>query len=211
MKKDIYLVRHGESEANVGVFKHKGKKVNGPEHIKLTKNGKIQAKDLVKKVKKANKIFVSTYTRTHDTAKPLAKRYTKGKFHISKHIHEFTYMNFGANKGKNIDELKKQAVDFWVDPKPDVKIGPKSESFKDFVERIQLFIKDFNKFPEGTYVFTHKNVILTMIILFEDFPHKLNKKLTKDELRKFMNKLKDRRNNAEIGNAEMINITDYLK
>ena len=192
MKKDIYLVRHGESEANVGVFKHKGKKVNGPEHIKLTKNGKIQAKDLVKKVKKANKIFVSTYTRTHDTAKPLAKRYTKGKF-------------------KNIDELKKQAVDFWVDPKPDVKIGPKSESFKDFVERIQLFIKDFNKFPEGTYVFTHKNVILTMIILFEDFPHKLNKKLTKDELRKFMNKLKDRRNNAEIGNAEMINITDYLK
>jgi alpha-ribazole phosphatase len=211
MKKDIYLVRHAESEANVGVFKKQGKKVNGPEYIKLTKNGKLQAKDLAKKVKKVNKIFVSTYTRTHDTAKPLAKRFTKGKLHISKHIHEFTYMNFGASKGKNIEELKKQAIDFWVDPKPHVKIGPKSESFKDFVERIQFFLNGFKKFPEGTYIFTHKNVILTMMILFEDFPHKLNKKLTKEELQIFMNKLKEKRNKAEIGNAEIVDIADYLK
>ena len=120
-------------------------------------------------------------------------------------------MNFGASKGKNIEELKKQAVEFWDDPKPHIKIGPKSESFKDFVERIQKFLKGYEKFPEGTYIFTHKNVILTMLILFEHFPHKINKKLTKTELQHFMQKLKEKRNGNEIGNAEIVNISDYLK
>ena len=56
--KKIILIRHAESESNVGgVFEH-------THTIKITENGKQQAKELAEILDKPNKIFVSKYIRT---------------------------------------------------------------------------------------------------------------------------------------------------
>jgi broad specificity phosphatase PhoE len=91
MQADVWLVRHGQSQANAGqVTQH-------PKSIALTELGWEQAKRVAKRLDvAAQRVIVSPYARTLDTAGPYLDKLGQQGLDASVlewPIEEFTYLN----------------------------------------------------------------------------------------------------------------------
>ena len=97
--KRIFLVRHAESFSNIG-------EISAHTHaVRITDNGKQQAEDLVELIEKPDRIIVSKYLRTIETAEPTIKKYTDAEIHLWIDIHEFDYID--KKKYANTDNENK--------------------------------------------------------------------------------------------------------
>lgn len=162
----LYLVRHGETEANQqGVY-------YGRHDAPLTQRGIEQSRRLAEVLADItfNRIIISSLRRTKQTAKILIPDSTVA-FESNPNFDE---LDFGDWEGKHYQQLIKEDnkrytawCDDWINQAP-----PNGESFRQFKNRIEgafnLLIDDC---PDGTVLFVgHQGVLRVIMLLLLKMP-----------------------------------------
>lgn len=163
--KKILFIRHAESEGNVGdiVFPH-------GHVIKITEKGKKQSTDLAEILDKPDRIIVSKYIRTIETAEPTIRKFPETDVHLWLDIHEFGSVCPENITGKSVEDARKLYTDYWQKADPFFKDSEHVESFKEFVDRLRRVIFKLKKIDNGlNYIFTHGWVIKLFYNLTRDF------------------------------------------
>lgn len=174
--KNIYLIRHAQSEANAG------QAVRPNHEINVTEFGQGQAQQLADWLnahvtEPISEIFVSQYVRTHQTAQPFLKAVTRTPT-VMDDLHEFNFLDFDTIKDLSFDEIRVVVEGFWTKP-PAHQEGELAESFEQFVHRVKKARAYFDRLPDGTYlVFTHGMWIGMLLwqMLLGDSPRLYNPK-----------------------------------
>jgi len=211
-KNKFFFVRHGETFSNIGhSYDH-------PQRIRLTDEGHKQAKTLVKKIKSPDKIVVSKYFRTIETAQPLMEKHPHVLVRVFPHLHEYTYLSPKKfNKGKIGDEIKHRYINqFWDRLDPFHKDGDIAESFLEFIKRVDKTIHTLKKLdPHGNvYVFTHGIFMRAFLHLHKEIDQvlkskKVDKKKLKELMKKFREIILDEK--KKVDNAQIIEVTKIIE
>ncbi len=126
----IYLIRHGETTANVE------KKFAGVSDVELTEKGVGQAILAGEKLKaiQFDAFYSSTLKRAHETAKIIAKHQSVEVVALD----TLKEMNFGIWEAKKLSEIKSQDAELlneWFVEFENFKV-PEGESVKEMFERV---------------------------------------------------------------------------
>lgn len=156
--KKVYLIRHGESLSNIG------EKCMDAYSSELSEYGKKQAMEIPSFFPESIKcIIYSRMVRARLTAEETIKRFPLAMTKSSE-IQEFVYLSKNDYVNTSADERKIIKTDYWENSDPYYKISEDSESFCDFLIRVEDFIKEvalINCSPIA--VFTHKYFIKGII------------------------------------------------
>ena len=152
--KDIWLIRHAESLANIGGA------TSTPREIPLSDNGLRQADELAEAIDaRPDLIIVSPYVRTQQTAEPLILRFPDVAVETFE-IQEFTYLSISRCRGTDQQQRKPWADEYWQRSDPFYSDGDQAESFVEFLERTERFVNDLREREfELACVFTHEQFI----------------------------------------------------
>lgn len=151
--KTFYLIRHAQSESNA-------MQTIRPNHeIALTELGKTQAMEiatwLTNHIPTPDKVFVSSYARTHQTAQPYLDKLGLTPT-VMDGLREFNYLDYEHIKDLSYPQIIKLAQNYWAKADVDYTDSPTTDSFSHLVRQVKAVRDDFAKLPEGTYVvFTH--------------------------------------------------------
>ncbi len=155
----IYLVRHGESEANIH------KRFSGITDVDLSEQGILQAKIAGQNLcsEKISNIYSSPLKRTADTAKIISKEINfPNKIIIEPCLIE---VNFGIFENLTWDEIRlnyKEETENWILQKHKYKF-PDGEDYDDIIKRISNFM---DKVPDNSLIVTHFGVIQAILLYF---------------------------------------------
>ena len=158
----IYIVRHGETEANKQGY------VQGWTDVPLNENGRILAELTGRGMKdiRFDHCFSSPLTRAKETAEILLRE--SGNSVPVSFDDRIKEMNFGSFEGISVRD--EQVAQFLKDPVVDFKI-PGGESIQEVMKRTQEFLKELiAKDDDKTYlVSTHGCALRAMLnFLYED-------------------------------------------
>jgi probable phosphoglycerate mutase len=158
--KTVLLIRHAESQANVG------RTTSNAEAIELTEAGLAQAQELAERInQKPELIVTSPYIRTLHTAQPLLDKFSDVK-HEQWHVHEFTYLSPAKCRNTTMEERIPWAIEYWERNDPDYRDGDGVESFADFIKRICQIQSQLSQRPEQfIIVFSHFQFINAILWL----------------------------------------------
>lgn len=156
----IYLVRHGESEANIS------RRFSGITDVELTQRGVLQAVEAGKKLKgkRIDKIFSSPLKRAKYTAEIIADEIAFNKKDIIIE-NSLTEVNFGIFENltwEEIVEMYADEIESWIEFKHKYKF-PKGEGYTDIINRVAGFI---DKVPDNSLISTHYGVIQAVLLYF---------------------------------------------
>jgi len=162
--KEIWLIRHAESTANVGAV------TSLPENIPLTQRGFEQAKCVASAFDhEPDLIVLSPFLRAKETAEPVLARYPNA---ISQewHVQEFSYLATERCHNTTVTDRKPLVAAYWEKSDPDYCDGPGAESFAQFVLRTKEMIERLTSAnADFIVVFTHGQLIqLTMWLLWHN-------------------------------------------
>lgn len=148
--KTIRLIRHAQSESNAGLV------TDSPASTPITELGKWQSENVAKLFSEPpDKIYVSQYIRTQQTAAPLLAKFPKVSSNIAK-IHEFTYLNIDRHRGTTHQERQFAVNEYWDRNDPEYLDHSSAETFIQFMVRIKDFIEEISIIPENNIaVFSH--------------------------------------------------------
>ncbi len=151
----IYLVRHGESSANIN------KRFCGITDVELSDLGRKQAEETGLYFKDLNisKIYASPLKRAYETARIISLK-TDVKVITTDCLME---VNFGIFENMTWDEIAanyKDETDCWIALGHNYKF-PKGESYADIINRIAAFIENIE---ENTVIVTHFGVIQSILL-----------------------------------------------
>src|SRR5215831_4449673 len=125
----VFLIRHAESESNVG------SKTSDPSAISITEKGKEQSFELANKIIEApNLIIVTSYIRTTQTALPLMQKFSNVRVETWP-LHEFTFLSPGLCQNTNSKERLPMVNEYWERCDADFIHGIGAESFNQFIKR----------------------------------------------------------------------------
>ena len=157
----IYLVRHGQSEANVS------RRFSGITDVELTETGILQAVSAGKKLKGKTiyKIFSSPLKRAKNTAELIADEigFNKKDIIIENRL---TEVNFGIFENLTWEEIVKMYADEienWIKFKHKYKF-PKGEGYDDIIDRVSGFMDNV---PDNSLISTHYGVIQAVLLYFK--------------------------------------------
>ncbi|NLK65322.1 MAG: histidine phosphatase family protein [Tissierellia bacterium] len=154
----IYLVRHGESEANIS------KRFSGITDVELTERGALQAAKAGRKLKgeKIHKIFSSPLKRAKNTAEIIADEigFNKKDIIIDKSLTEVNFGIFENLKWEEIVDLYADEIENWIEFKHKYKF-PKGEGYDDIIKRVSYFMDNL---PDNSLISTHYGVIQGILL-----------------------------------------------
>ena len=158
----IYIVRHGETEANKNGY------LQGWTDVPLNENGRIIAELTGRGLKdiRFDHCFSSPLIRAKETAEILLRE--SGNSVPVSFDDRIKEMNFGSFEGMNVRDEK--LIQFLKEPVVDYKF-PDGESFQEVMNRTQEFLKELiAKDDDKTYlVATHGCALRAMLnFLYED-------------------------------------------
>lgn len=170
----IFLIRHAESEANIN------EKTRSHASIALSENGHKQAQALCSKLPKIDRVIVSQYLRTHQTATPLLEKYNLN-FEVDEHLHEFSYLSERKCANTNMDDRKAWVNAYWEKMDYQHKDADDAESFEDLYMRVQalhekLKISADNYVQKNLAVFSHGQFLQLLMMQIQQ-PQPLSKDL----------------------------------
>lgn len=162
----IYLVRHGESEANIQ------KRFSGITDVELSSEGMNQAitagQNLISE--KISHMFSSPLKRAKDTAKIISNEINFAyEIVIDDCLIE---VNFGIFENMTWEEMRAshmEETENWILEKHKYKF-PEGEGYNDIKERISEFI---DSVPDNSLIVTHFGVIQS-ILLYLDIADDIN-------------------------------------
>ena len=158
----IYIVRHGETEANKNGY------LQGWTDVPLNENGRIIAELTGRGIKgiRFDHCISSPLIRAKETAEILLRESgNSASISFDDRIKE---MNFGSLEGMSVRDEK--LIQFLKEPVVDYKF-PEGESFQEVMNRTQEFLKELIAKDDGkTYlVSTHGCALRAMLnFLYED-------------------------------------------
>lgn len=154
----IWLIRHAESTSNAG------EPTEHPALIPLSAVGREQAAALARHIpRRPDRIIVSRYVRTRETAKPLVDRFPDTPIEEWE-IHELTYLEPERYRGTTEAQRAEPGVRYWREASPTYRDGPAAESYVEFLHRIRTALQGFRQMREEfTIVFAHGYVIKAML------------------------------------------------
>ena len=158
--KNIILIRHGESAANVGL------PTAGPEDIPLTEKGEEQAEEVASKIPFYPKMIIaSPFARARYTVEPTIQRFTDSKFEVWPEVREFTYLAPASCIGTTTEERKARVAAYWDAADPDYVDGEGAESFRQFMERARVTLQKLKDLPcNNIVVFSHEQFIRALLM-----------------------------------------------
>lgn len=151
--KKFYLIRHAQSESNAM------QSVRPNHEIALTELGHRQANEvanwLMTHIPNPDKVFVSPYVRTHQTAQPYLDTLGVTPVVIEP-LREFNYLDYEHIKDLTYPQIITLADEYWAQADIHHTDSPTTDSFTNLVERVKAVRDEFERLPDGTYVvFTH--------------------------------------------------------
>lgn len=181
MKKKIFLVRHGQSDANAG-----GVAVTSFSEIPLTEKGKEQARNFAENFNmKPDLIICSPFLRTKQTSQPLCDKYPDTPFEIDQNVREFSYICPEYSYGKTIEQRKQRVNEYWTRLNPSFHDSESVECFSQFVERAKAFIQSVRHKKEDCIVVFSHFLFMLLIEIIQQYPNDsdldLMKKFVKDK------------------------------
>lgn len=153
----IYLVRHGESEANIQ------KRYSGITDVDLSEKGKLQAaaagKNLVPE--KISHVYSSPLKRAKDTARIICKEINFAHEVITEDC--LIEVNFGIFENLTWDEIilkYREESEKWIHNQHKYKF-PEGEGYDDIIKRIADFMDNV---PDNSLIVTHFGVIQSILL-----------------------------------------------
>jgi broad specificity phosphatase PhoE len=152
MPKD-YLLRHGQSEANVrGILA-------GPDNsVKLSEKGRRESRIVSKHLQKIEftHIYSSPISRCLQTVDPLTSAKPQIPLLLEERIQE---MNYGDWNGKDLKSLSKKREWKSIQNQPSKFKFPQGESFTQLRKRVQSFLNEIESKTGPILVVSHGDVI----------------------------------------------------
>ncbi len=179
----IFLIRHGESEANVGLPTCR------PECGGLTQRGREQARAIAAflRVYPPDFIMTSPYIRARETMEAALSLLpaTARAVPIEEvpAVREFTYLAPGRWKYSTVEERRPEVDRYWQDAEPDSVDGPGAESFRMFIKRVSSFleqVREMEKEYENIAVFSHEQFINAVLWLKDHTPEEVSSQAMRD-------------------------------
>ena len=158
----VWLVRHGESEANIlNILYNRGDKYG------LTQKGIEQVNKLLLELKdiKVHKIYSSPLLRAKETARIIADNWNLD-FEVTKALGEFDVGILDETGEESTFHKEQEIVEQWlIDKKWDVKFE-EGESYNEIKERFLNFFKSLKiKSDENVVLVSHGGLIQCMVPL----------------------------------------------
>ncbi len=155
---NVWLIRHGESEANAGL------PTESPVKTPLTKLGYRQAEQVAQAFPQApDLIITSPYWRTQQTAAPTRTRFPNAP-HQEWQVQEFTYLAPDRYAGSTIAERFPHSDRYWQQNDPLFVDGVGAESFSDLIGRAQAAQAQIQSLEaEFTVIFSHGRFIRALL------------------------------------------------
>lgn len=146
----VWLIRHGESEANAGM------PTGEPATIKLTAKGHKQAQEIADAFVTAPSLIVtSPFLRTKETAQPTIERFRSAPS-FEWQIQEFNYLADSRRKNTTLEQRQPMAEEYWSRGDVNYVDGDGAESFVEMMGRIHdLWTKIRCLENEFVAIFTH--------------------------------------------------------
>jgi broad specificity phosphatase PhoE len=128
--KEVWLIRHGESEANAGLAS------SGPALIPLTEKGYQQAVKVSTAIPTIPSLIVfSPYLRTQQTAQPTMQLFPQAECQ-EWDIQEFTFLSPILCQNTTRLQRRPMVEEYWKRNEPFYVHGDGAESFADFQRRV---------------------------------------------------------------------------
>jgi probable phosphoglycerate mutase len=162
----VFLIRHGESQANAGL------PTVGPQNVALTLQGHEQAKcitDFLRSYPSLDLIVTSPYLRTKQTAEPtISMSLFRSVLQKEWKVQEFTYLSSMHQQQSTTKERRPLVDAYWERCQPLFVNGPGSESFAQFIDRVQAFMMRLQNTTYDTIaVFSHEQFINAVLWLID--------------------------------------------
>ncbi len=153
-EKDVWFIRHGESEANAGLA------TTSHAAISLTEAGHRQATELTEQIKRRpDLIIVTPHLRTQQSARPAISKFPDVPVEIWP-LHEFDYLSPLKCANTTVEDRRAWVDEFWNKCDPDFIHGDGSESFAAFSTRVITGIRNLEHRDEKfIIIFSHGQVI----------------------------------------------------
>lgn len=130
---NLWLIRHGETTANQGIWS------NDPANIKLTANGIKQAEQAANQItSQPDLLILSPLKRAQESALPILERWPSTKVEIWP-IQELIYLSPHAYQNKTDKERQLAKDNYWQRALPFFCDTPNTESFANFLKRVEDF------------------------------------------------------------------------
>ncbi|KAA8734955.1 phosphoglycerate mutase family protein [Acinetobacter qingfengensis] len=186
----IYLIRHAQSVGNVN------ERTNSHATIPLTDIGHQQAQALLQQLPRAQRVLISSYLRTRQTAAPLLLRDDVEPEIYA--IEEFSYLSDAKCKNTTLQQRQPWVSDYWQRADLYYRDADDAESFEMFYRRVDQFVYELKLLQqqyttEHLHVFSHGQFLtLFKFIALE------NRELSQQ----LMHDFRERMLNDPIGNTE---------
>lgn len=155
--KNIWLIRHGESLSN------SGEKTKHPGTSSLTKKGALQSDCIASFIKERPKLIIhSPYIRALQSAKPTINKFP-GVIIEEWSVQEFIYLPHKKYLDSTQADRKGSVIQYWDQCDPELKMSDESESFVEFIERMEMIIEKLSQRKDLVIIFTHGHVLRAMI------------------------------------------------
>ncbi len=153
--KQVLLIRHGESAANIGF------RTGNHEEIPLTERGLAQAQAIVREFALAPDLIASSpYRRAIQTAEPIRANFPEARWEVWDELHEFVYLSPFRFNGTTRDERRPYRQAYWRAMDPDAVDGEGAESFRHLLDRVRKVFDRIRACPERRIVLiTHEQFI----------------------------------------------------
>lgn len=163
----IYLVRHGESQANAGE-----RATGGDNETGLTEKGTLQAQNFADNFNiKPDLIVHSPYFRAKQTAMPLMAKFPDVPVEVWD-VQEFTFLDKDICRGTTREERLVIAEEYYSQNDLDFVHGNGAESFNQMVKRVDDMLAKLKCIDKDKFVviFTHGNFIKTTLMRLNNMP-----------------------------------------
>ena len=154
--KKAYLVRHAESTSNAGA------PIQDFASIPLSDKGQEQATAFAELAPPADKIIVSPFLRSAQTAAPLARR--RKVTPLVWAVQECMYMDATAFTGTTQKDWKPYVDKYWFGASPDYRDSPDTESYRDFTKRAFRLGRELAASPWDTSIIVTHSMFMTVIV-----------------------------------------------
>jgi probable phosphoglycerate mutase len=133
--KNVWLIRHAESEGNAGLV------TSQPDTIPLTETGVEQALRLADSFLQAPTLIVtSPFIRTQQSAMPTIERFPAAR-QEQWQVQEFTHLSPARYRDTTAADRKPFVHAYWSKCDPHHTDGEGAESFADFIQRVERAIE----------------------------------------------------------------------
>jgi broad specificity phosphatase PhoE len=154
----LWLVRHGESEANAGLV------TADYAATPLTARGRAQAEQVARACPEPPaRVVLSSYRRARQTAEPLLRRFPDVPV-VEALIQEFTYLAAARCRDTDAAARRPLVEAYWARTDPAYRDGEGTESFSDLWVRAAAFLDQAAQWQGLTVVFTHEQFIRAVLV-----------------------------------------------